>query len=480
MEPENLKFGGGAAESIMHPLVLAALIVAALLILLLPKKYVVIPVLWMAFLVPIGQQLVIGGVHVLSLRIVLLVALLRALCSMVFSKARGFAGGFGALDLIFILWTFFHVIAFLFLFSFQSAAVVNQFGFVWDILGGFLVLRFLVQDEDDVDRVIRTFAYLAAILAMCIVNEHFRNENVFGYLGAMKIVPEMRDGLVRAQATFSHPLLAGTFGATMVPLFVLYWRRGKSKIIAAIGILSATIMTLGAASSTPLLTYMGGIGALCLWPLRRNMRWLRWGIVIGLVTMHLIMTAPVWFVISHISLFGSSSSDHRAYLVDLFIKHFSDWWLMGTNSAGSWGWDMWDTSNQYVAEGESGGLVCFVCFLAMISICFSRVGKARKAVEGDRAREWYFWCLGAALFSHVVAFFGISYFDQTRIAWFALLVMIVAATAPVLATNARTELESAEAPLAAPEALPSHPWLSAPSGEGLLGRPGNEFKPRRS
>ncbi len=481
MEPENLKFGGGAAESILHPIVLVALILAVLLIYLLPKKYVIVPVLWMAFLVPIGQQFVVGGVHVLVLRVIILAALIRVLASMFFSKERAFVGGFGSLDGVFCLWTFFHVVAFLFLFSFQSQAIVNQFAFVWDVLGGFLVMRFLIRDEEDIYRVIRTFAVLTAILAVCMLNERFRMENVFGYLGAMKIVPEMRDGLVRAQAAFSHPLLAGTFGATMLPLFLLYWHSGKSRAVAVAGILGATVMVICASSSTPLLAYMAGIGAACFWPFRKQMRMFRWGIVIALVTTHLVMKAPVWFVISHISLFGSSSSDHRAYLIDLFIRHFSDWWLVGTNSAGTWGWDMWDTSNQYVAEGERGGLAAFVCFIAMISICFSKLGKARKAVEGDRAKEWFFWFLGAALFAHCVGFFGISYFDQSQISWFALLTIIVAATAPVLATKESAEPDALEGlALEVPAPLPSHPWVKAPAQKSLLDASGTEFKPRRS
>jgi hypothetical protein len=400
---------------------------------------------------------------------------------MLFSQARGFTGGFNSVDTVFLLWTFFHVVAFLFLFSFQSGALVNQFGFVWDVLGGFLALRFLIQDEEDIYRVIRTFAYIAGILAICMLNERFRMQNIFGFLGGdTRIVPEMRDGLVRAQATFSHPLLAGTFGATLLPLFFLCWHNGKSKAAAVIGVLSSTIMVICASSSTPVLAYMAGIGAVCFWPFRKQMRLFRWGIVIVLLTMNIVMKAPVWFVIGHIGLFGSSSSDHRAYLVDVFIKHFSDWWLVGTNAAGNWGWDMWDTSNQYVAEGESGGLAALVCFIAMISFCFSRIGKARKAVEGDRTKEWYFWFLGAALFSHTVGFFGISYFDQTRMAWFALLVMIVAATAPVLSMSGATELQPADTPLADSQPISSHPWLPAPAKKNMLGQQATEFKPRRS
>ena len=93
---------------------------------------------------------------------------------------------------------------------------------------------------------------------------------------------------------------------------------------------------------------------------------------------------------------------------------------------------MWDLCNQYVAEGELGGLATFLCFLALIYLCLSRIGIARQSVEGDRNKEWYFWILGATLFSHVVGFFGISYFDQTRVSWFALLAVIVTATAPYI------------------------------------------------
>jgi NhaP-type Na+/H+ or K+/H+ antiporter len=73
-----------------------------------------------------------------------------------------------------------------------------------------------------------------------------------------------------------------------------------------------------------------------------------------------------------------------------------------------------------------------VCLLAVFAFSFSWLGRARNAVSPDRDREWRFWLLGASLFANVVGFFGISYFDQTRMAWYALLAMITAATGPVL------------------------------------------------
>jgi hypothetical protein len=150
------------------------------------------------------------------------------------------------------------------------------------------------------------------------------------------------------------------------------------------------------------------------------------------------MKAPVWYLIQRVDVIGGSSGYHRATLVNVFITHFGDWWLMGTTENARWGFNMWDMCNQFVAEGQVGGLATFLCFLALVCICFSRIGTARKAVEGDRDKEWYFWFFGAALFSHVIGFFGISYFDQTRFSWFALLVMIVTATAAYLPEKVRS------------------------------------------
>jgi len=90
---------------------------------------------------------------------------------------------------------------------------------------------------------------------------------------------------------------------------------------------------------------------------------------------------------------------------------------------------MWDVSNQFVGEGETGGLVGFICFIALFALSFGRLGRMRRQVEGDKKQEWFCWCLGAVMVAHLFAFFGASYFDQTQIWWFASLAMVTAATA---------------------------------------------------
>jgi hypothetical protein len=216
--------------------------------------------------------------------------------------------------------------------------------------------------------------------------------------------------------------LAGAFGATLVPLLIGIWK--DSRKVAIMGLIAAVTMAATSAESTSVLTLAAGIGALCLWPLRNRMRAIRWGIVIVLVGLQMVMKAPVWALIARIDLTGSSTSFDRFILIDNCIRHFGDWWLLGVKDYNSWGFDMWDLCNQYVAYAETGGLATLVFFIAIIARSFGFIKKARAAVANNPQQEWFLWCLWAALFSHVVGYFGLGYGDQMQFAWFALLAMI--------------------------------------------------------
>jgi hypothetical protein len=251
----------------------------------------------------------------------------------------------------------------------------------------------------------------------------------------------VRDGQIRSQAAFAVYITAGVFGASLLPLFVWLWTKERRKIFAALSIVSATVITVTSHSSTPVLAYVAGIVALCLWPVRENMRVLRWAAVLVLTALHLVMKAPVWALIARVDLTGSSSGYHRYKLVDNCIAHFGDWWLLGCKTYNSWGFDMWDLSNQYVAYAVTGGILTLALFVAVISLTFGRLGTARRLVRMDREREWFIWCLCAALLTHVVAYFGIGYFDQMQFAWYAVLAIICAAITEVTNVVADTSGE---------------------------------------
>jgi hypothetical protein len=420
VEPTGLRFGGGTAATLLHPIVAVAMALAIILILRLQRQYVIVPLLLAIFFIPKGQVLVVAGVHFTMARILILTGLARWAAS---RRSSPLAGGFNSIDRVFALWA----LSSLVVFSLQwmnSQALIKSLGEFLDAMGGYFVLRFLIHDAEDVKRVIKLFALIAIMAAVCMINEQLTGTNIFALLGGMPPMT-VRDGSIRSQAAFEVFITAGAYGATVLPLLVWLW--SKSKGIAALGMIGATVMTFTCHASTTLSAEVAGMFALCLWPLRNRMRLVRWGLVVTLVGLHLVMNGPVWSLIEKVDLTGSSSSYHRYMLIDNCIRHFGDWWLLGVKDYDKWGFDMWDLSDQYVAYAVSGGLLTLVLFVGIISRSFARLGTARRLAAGNREKEWLLWGLGAALFAHVVAYFGIGYFDQMQFAWFALLAIICAA-----------------------------------------------------
>jgi hypothetical protein len=425
-DPGHLAFGGGSSASVLHPIVLAAVIVVSVLTLLLPRKYLIVPLLIGILMVPAYQNLYVAGVHLFVYRILILVGLARVLASKP-SSGRFLAGGFGTLDKLVLTWALYRAVAGILQFL-APGAIINQGAFLLDALGGYFLVRSLIRDDNDVQRVVKVFAVVGFVVAIGMIREQMTGQNMFGFLGGIRSAPEIRNGRIRAQGIFEHSILAGSFGATTFPLFLWLWKRGRARIISVVGAVSSTVIAFTCASSTPVAAWLGSILAVCLWPMRKRMWMIRWGIVITLIGLGLVMKAPVWYLLARVDFAGGSSGWNRANLIDTFIRHFRDWWLIGTHDNATWGWDMWDQCNQFVSEGESGGLVALGCFIAMFVVCFKRIGNARATATRNRRKEWLFWLLGATMFAQVMAYVGVDYFDQTKFVWYTLLAIIAATT----------------------------------------------------
>jgi hypothetical protein len=142
------------------------------------------------------------------------------------------------------------------------------------------------------------------------------------------------------------------------------------------------------------------------------------------------MNAPVWHLISRVNIFGSSTGWHRYHLIDQAVKHFGEWWLIGTVSTTHW--DAYrrltDITNQYILEGVRGGLITLVLFVIMISLAFQGVGRLWRAVKFDKGKTIMAWALGVSLFVHCMNFIAVSYFGQIYMIFFLLLAMIASLT----------------------------------------------------
>jgi hypothetical protein len=441
MGVDQSHYFGSAGDTNLSPAGLAALIVVALLILVLDRKYLLYLFLLGAILIPGSQVVVVSNLHFQAERVMVLVAGVRCLLGRFMSPQSWPGRPFTSIDKCFALWVFSDCIMFTLLWG-KSEAFTNRLGFVFTSLGAYLVLRMLIRDEEDIDRAIRALALVCVVCGLCMLNEQLTGKNIISEIVGTAADVTVREGKLRAQASFAHPLLAGSFGAVLIPVFVGLWLKGRNRFAAAMGMFGASLMAIASMSSTSVIGILAGIGCLCMWPVRRSLRLIRWVVLTILVTLHLSMKAPVWALISRIDVTGGSSGYHRYMLIDQAIRHFGEWWLVGTTTQALWGWDMWDSIDWYVNEATNGGLLTLLLFVAVLVYGFKKIGIARALADeaGDRTEELFIWALGAALFANALSFIGISYFDQSFIMWCTLLVIISTATTPA------PEIEAEESP----------------------------------
>jgi len=453
-------FGGGGQTDVSF-LALALAIACSVLLLCLPRRFVFVSMLVGSILIPLDQQVVLGGIHLTMSRVLILTGWFRlGQCRIQTESAPN--SRWTAIDTIFLLYGLSNAIMYVFLWGGDTGAIINRAGFLFNAFGTYFFMRYFLKSEEDLELASKTLVLVMALIAVGMVAEQATGRNLLAVIGGLPAKSVLRDGAIRAQGTFVHPLTAGAAGATLLPLAIgLWWVTGRNRLYAIVGALASIAAGLASRSSTAVLVLAAGFGGLALWRYRRHLRFLRWSIVLILIVLHMVMKAPVWALIARIDLTGSSSGYHRYILVDRFIDRFSEWWLVGTRGTSTWGWDMWDTINSYVAAGTEGGLVNFFLFIALFVVAFSQLGRARKRAVEDPALQRLTWVLGTLLFAHAVAFFGIAYFDQSQFIWYTELAMIAAA---VSLTPQGAAFESSEAPR---EAMEWNPWRHDPREKSL-------------
>lgn len=396
---------------------------------MLPKRYAIYPIITAASYMTMGQRIVIATLDFTIFRIMIFVGWLRVL---VRGEARGIK--YNEIDKVLITWVIVSFIAGILL-DFTAEKAINRCGFAYNALGAYFLFRLLLMDGDfnRLEKLIQFAAIIIFPLSVFMIVEYTTGRNLFSIFGGVREITMMRGDRMRSQGVFAHPILAGTFGATIFPLFLgLWFRKSTSKIYSFIGMISSFVIVATSSSSGPLMSLMFGILAMMMWPLRDNMRIVRWGIAGTLIALHLIMKAPVWYLMARVSELIGGTGWHRAYLVERAIYFINEWYLIGTTNTAHWipqgtsyNSEMSDITNQFILEGVDGGLFKMILFIAIIGFCFKKVGVVVKKMDNyDKGERIMIWSLGAALFAHVTAFMSVSYFDQMVVFWYLVLAMI--------------------------------------------------------
>lgn len=410
-----------ANQTTVHPVGLAAIVVLGLCVLFLPRRWSVLPFLIMACFVSSAQRIVIAGADYDFLRIMVLFGVIRLIIRkeyIFYIKTP--------IDISLMLWVtssmFFYILRLA-----TISAVVNRFGFAFDAFGMYFLFRCLVQDWQDVEKIIWGVLLISFPLALLFMLENYTGHNLFSVFGGVPEITVVREGRLRCQGAFSHAILAGCFWASLMPLIAsLWWKSVKCRAWAITGFITSSIIILCCASSTPVLGVVAAIVGGLFFCFRKQMCIIRWAVLFILITLHMVMNQPVWHLVCRVSAVGGSTGWHRFNLINQAIIQFNEWWFCGCSGQTVASWGIWagDITNQFILEGVNGGILTMFLFVIVIVIAFRQVGRLWRL----QVREHYYivlsWALGVSLFVHCMNFIGVSYFGQIWILWYLLLAMI--------------------------------------------------------
>jgi hypothetical protein len=416
----------------LNALGVAIIFCMGVLILLVPRAYVRTPLLLVSLFTTIGQQLVLGGFNLTILRILLAFGWVRILL-------RGEAASLKRIEMdgLVFVWVVVRSLA-----NFAQvgtiSALVNRVGQGYDILGTYFLFRSTVRNEEEVRDAYRSLALLLVPLALLMLTEKLTGRNLFAVFGGVPEFSMVRDGRLRAQGPFRHPILAGTLGAVLMPVFVsmCLGRDHRDRRLSILGLCSSTVLIIVSASSGPLLACGASMVGLMCWRVRTRMSTVRRMLVSGVIALDLVMKAPIWYIFARLGVVTGGTGDHRSALIDAAVRHLPEWWLYGTSHTSNWlpytlriDPEMVDVTNQYLREGIDGGMLPMALFVWIIVRAFRQIGavvqsKESRSDAGNWGSALVAWGIGCSILAHVVSFFSVSYFDQMSLLWYMLLAQV--------------------------------------------------------
>jgi hypothetical protein len=446
-------------------------VVAGALIIVLPRRLALIPLLLAVAYTARNPVLEVGPANLSCLRILVVIGIVRVL-----TRGERMANGVNGVDGLLLGWAVLLIGSSVF---HTPDAWTFRLGIVLGEVGLYFLCRVFLQDAEDVRRIFMIVCLALAPLAVLMLLEKYTAHNYFGPMGTGVLL--MRDGHVRAYGPFGHPILAGTVGATCVPMALCLWRAHRAS--ALIGLCAAAGIVFASTSSGPIMMVVFTCAGLLIWKVRNRMGLIRWGTVGVIIALQLVMNDPVYFLMARIDITGSSTGWHRSQLIRSSLAHLGEWWAVGTDYTRHWmptgiyaNDNHTDITNHFLQMGIMGGLPLLILFVLMVWAAFRAVGIALRENEARLGeRGFLIWTLGAMLFGQVINFWSISLFDQS-IFFFYLVLAMIGAVQLTVAPVCHQSLPSGARQTKRERMATSSP---APAGAarkgGAVARPGRAF-----
>jgi hypothetical protein len=409
----------------MNSLTAIFLMVNVGILLLVSRRWAPLPLLVGTCYIPAYLSIDLGPLHFTAVRVLVAFGMVRIL-----ARQERPTGGINKVDAAIIAWAVWMIVSGFF-HKEPMATFIFRLGLVYDACGIYALIRCFCRNLEDIYAFCQLTAIFLAPLAMEMLFEKLTVHNYFSVLGGGE-TPIIREGKVRANGPFGHPILAGTAGAVCLPMMIGLWRLNRTTSV--IGILGCFAIIFSSASSGPILSAVAGLFALYMWRYRHLVSLFQRLIIPGYIALDLYMKDPAYYIIARIDLAGGSTSWYRCRLIESAIEHISEWWLVGTDYTRHWMWvvvswssDHTDITSHYIQMGVLGGLPLLVLFIIVLAMGFKGVTKALEYEYENPKFRFLLWAFGASLFAHTATFVSVSYFDQSFVFLYLTLAVISSA-----------------------------------------------------
>ncbi|WP_169546202.1 hypothetical protein [Sneathiella aquimaris] len=426
-----------ANQTTAHPVGLGLMAVCAGATLVVRREYAIFPLLIMIMAIPSAQRIVVATIDFSFIRILVMAALFRA-----FMRKEQLGLTRQTPDIAIIFWMVWGIFSYGLLFGTVSAFITRT-GFMLDAVGSYYLGRIYVRNVLDLKRVMVFLGIASIPMFMFFSIERATGQNLFSIFGGVPKYTLIRDGRLRCQGPFSHPIMAGVFWAVLLPWLGSFW---ITKQIPKILLITFAVCFLGivlnSASSTPVMSVVFVVIGMGFYLFRGYLTQIRWLAFFTLIALHMVMQKPVWHLISRIDITGGSTGWHRYYLIDRSIAHFHEWWLFGVQSTAHWGRGLQDVTNQFILEGVRSGAFGLILFCVFVYTLFKLYGRSIKAAR-QKSDRWIMWGAGVILFVHCMNFLAVSYFGQMQNAFYLLLGASVSIGATIIQRTKKMKRQEA-------------------------------------
>ena len=401
-------------------------ILSITLLLFLKKKYAVFPLFLATCYTTSGVGFNIASINFFLLRAIILFAWVRIII-----RKEFFSGPLNRIDKAILYYVIVSGIVY-FVRVPNLDSVINRLGIAYDSFGLYFYFRSEINGEQEIVDSIKFLSILIIPLSVFMLLEHFTGRNLYSIIGGVPEFSMVRYGVVRSQGPFSHPIMAGSFGVSLLPLMFYLWHNPeKTKILFILSIISAHIIAFSASSSGPALTYIFAIIGIFTFRFRKNIKYLPWALIILLITLNFMMNAPVWFIIDRIGEYVGSTGHawYRSAIIDRAINHIDEWWLLGTDYTAHWGLTVLpfnpnniDITNQYIRVGVEGGLISLILFFVVVKRGFNEI--IYLLFNSNNKNKYHLrlvWLISIAFLCHTITFISVSYLDQMVVLWYFVL-----------------------------------------------------------